>query len=137
MNEHVLAAAFRRDEAKTLGGIEELHGSYGHDLLLMRNGFVQTIAWTAQNGPDPVEKFHCPGQARREAGEAVLQLPEPAATPLMSAYGPYYKASRLAALNSASSPCCLIKRFTVRQTSNSSIIAQPWRPNSSKRTNCG
>src|ERR1700744_3205089 len=30
MDEHVLAAAFRRDEAKTLGGVEELYGSDGH-----------------------------------------------------------------------------------------------------------
>ncbi len=27
MDEHVLAAAFRRDEAKALGGVEELYGS--------------------------------------------------------------------------------------------------------------
>jgi hypothetical protein len=30
MDEHVLAAAFRLDESKTLGGVEELYGSDGH-----------------------------------------------------------------------------------------------------------
>jgi len=30
MDEHVLAAAFRRDETKTFGGVEELYGSDGH-----------------------------------------------------------------------------------------------------------
>jgi hypothetical protein len=32
--EHVLAAAFRRDEAKALGGIEELNGTNRHDDFL-------------------------------------------------------------------------------------------------------
>jgi hypothetical protein len=30
MDEHVLAAAFRRDEAKALGGVEKFHGTDRH-----------------------------------------------------------------------------------------------------------
>jgi len=33
VDEHVLGAAFRRDESETLGGIEELHGTVGHCLV--------------------------------------------------------------------------------------------------------
>src|SRR6202000_3414182 len=33
VHEHVLAAAFRRDEAKALGGIEEFHGSDSHVIV--------------------------------------------------------------------------------------------------------
>src|SRR5262249_5065717 len=31
VDEHVLAAAFRRDEAEALGGVEKLNGTRGHD----------------------------------------------------------------------------------------------------------
>jgi hypothetical protein len=34
MDEHVLAAAIRRDEAEALCGIEELHGADGHWIFL-------------------------------------------------------------------------------------------------------
>src|ERR1700742_3510009 len=48
MDEHVLAAAFRRDEAKTFGGVEELYGSDGHLSFPSQNPHgqhAQTARW--------------------------------------------------------------------------------------------
>src|ERR1700712_368184 len=36
VHEYVLAAAFRRDEAKALGGVEKFHGSDRHGSFLQR-----------------------------------------------------------------------------------------------------
>src|SRR5471030_1276424 len=38
VHKHVLAAAFRRNETETLGGVEKLHGTDGHDCSFKSSG---------------------------------------------------------------------------------------------------
>src|SRR5215469_4829018 len=72
MDEHVLAAAFRRDEAKALGGIEEFHGSDSHMIVPAKISAPAECRYgTGVSGLQGRKFNRCPG-AHSKAGRDSL-----------------------------------------------------------------